>query len=251
MTHNTETHTHKGHAFTLTKERNAQNKIEAYKVTLPHRALTFWADHYYSVQEARHHAMKQAQEQAHTLSVTLGLLDRLPCSYDELQQRVKQERTSVCHVASILCDVIKSDVLTQEQGDRLGAFGKVLGEAVHVRSCCCLYHNAPNKRVKERAFSLLFHTTEGEKIFNTLNSTEKAILSAPWVRSMLRQGDHVAKHLLATLYTANKEAGEQQLETFTFCRFEVGASPSVFSELERVMTEEHKSYLLRLLIFWS
>jgi len=152
----------------------------------------------------------------------LSLLNPLPRSMSEAARRIKPMRLSTARRA--LTSMIEREELSHWEGDRLSPLFKVIGVAGVSERLSALTAPGRSEEQRSQALAALFHSPQGQPLFESLSERERVELSAPWVRPMaaLAHDDGFPRYALAALFEATSpQLHATLLLLFERCRREV------------------------------
>lgn len=184
-----------------------------------------------------------------------SLLSSLPSTMDEIRRRTSP--VSLFSLRASLFALIDQEFLTSDEADQLAPLARILGlgqieEAlrlwflrVHASTHLSSSTSRPQMTRLERGLAVLFHSTQGQHIFESLTGEERVLLSGPWVRPMMRLAHQelFPRHALLALYRSTQNKHQALLlDQYERCRKRVGASPFtvyslLFEELDLIGLE--------------
>ena len=178
----------------------------------------------------------------------LSLMSPLPSSKEALSRRAYP--MTLTELRRTIVTLLDHERLSDEQGDRLSPFFKVLGVGEEEERLVACFSAARPDRVRAQALAALFHSERGVSIFSALSDLERVSLCAPWVRPMmaLASEELFPRFAIAALFQATpSEARLALLWRFERCRQEVGGRAASAYEVlltQNELTCEERELLL-------
>ena len=171
-----------------------------------------------------------------------SLLLSLPNHIEEV--RARSGSSSLFTIRVVLFTLVDHNLLTLEEADQLAPLFRIIGlgslEAALMNWFCQEHTNLgktgweEDEGLKlttnrlERGLSILFHSDQGQYLFESLKEEERVRLSGPWVRPMMRLASYEVfpQYALCALFKSTSENMKATLIIqFEKCRRKVRAKP--------------------------
>ena len=168
----------------------------------------------------------------HLIPKALDLLTHLPPTFQDLQSRTSE--TPLLSIRLCLLYLVCTRQLTQAQGDQLSPLFKILGTEGIESRLLNLFEKTDLIPLKEHLLAMIFHSSEGLELFESLSDEERVELCGPWMRPMihLAQTQSFPRYALCALYTSTpKQCQLHLLEKMESFRSEIGHSADLVYEI--------------------
>jgi len=137
----------------------------------------------------------------------MKVLEKLPATLDQAVAVMGVEAPVLRKmVVSCVSRAGTAEGLPQTLADRLAPLCKVIGMDDYADEMARIFVDREQPfAVRETALAVLFHTAEGQRVFNDLPPRERVDFCGPWVRPMLVMGSsdqQFPRFALAALYAA-------------------------------------------------
>ena len=167
-----------------------------------------------------------------------SLLSSLPSTLEEVKRRSLS--VSLFALRASIFALVSQERLTTEEADQLAPLSRVMGLGRIAPSILVWLRNllgsthlslvTPRSQLSkiERGLALLFHSPQGQRVFEELSGEDRVLLCGPWVRPMMRLAPHelFPRHALLALFRSTQQEHRMLLiELFERSRRRVGCSP--------------------------